>query len=657
MRLLNKPSCLDDSQTIDIVDEMEPKEFWSLFPDAEIDPNKSIERKSLMSPWNLRLVRYYFFSNSRLNFNSSPTVEVERTRRLKKTVGLKGFIKSEYYIALDMPYHPIVSSNEYHARYGDTQLFPRWSGLAYMSLYYPYIFSHRSYLFYYRARNLADFGLYAQYDGEGNNRFLNDFYRKEWEETRRRKNVRKWKYGWPDWMMYTWRDAYGYEWIRFEPDHHCLAGGPVFWLTKWYELTGEERYLNAAYNFLYYQVPRYGFHKGVWKGISYYWTGYDPGYPSFSNRRELPAAQDVTNNIQALVALGLASAGYHKGDKKMLEMARGLLWYLCRSFSIDGRWFYHGPENPLSKTKAVSHMGACIIPSMYALTYLYKAGMNVDYLAEGLEPAIKLYSTHWPDMKSREIPKPLKPLPLENLITSYKTMSTSTPKRSFNVSFATTFQVRLDDVREVAFSDKFPRGFELGGALILKVSVWRDGGWILIRKEEVEPKEISDGMKVLNRTDPCDIYRIEYGPLKSDISEFNVPPSIITVTTSSGKRIHKDSVTQQPEHNACVNSDNLLEIIALINFPKHPADIKAVTSEDFLNLLPRPLTEEEKARFSSPEAKDAVEKALEEYRKAEAAFRRGFLKNAEEHLETSLNLINEALLLDSQRSGFHGSTM
>ena len=641
---LGESISLGGSQTLDIVDETEPEKFWGLLPDADLSCDKSLD------PWNVDLVRYYFFTHSRLSFDTTSMVDFEKTRRAKKTVGVEGFRKDEPYIALDIRYHPVVSSNSYHAKYGDSQLFPRWSGLGHMSRYYPYIFNHRSYLFYYRAEDLADFGLYDQYDEEGRNRFLEDHYSEEWEESQTRKNVTKWKHGWPDWRIKTWRDAYGYSWIRFEPDHHCLSGAPVFWLVKWYELTGEEKYLDAAYKFLYYQVPRFGFHKGTWKGVPYYWTGYDPGYPSFPLKKELHATQDQTNNIQALVAKGLAAVGYHKEDKKMLELARGLLWYMCRSFEIDGRWYYHGPENPLAYTKAVSHISSCVESSMYALVYLYKAGVDVDQLVKGLEPAIKLYATHWPDMESREVPKPLKPVPPDRLITAYKMMSTSSPEPGCNMSFATIFQVRLDNATEVWFADEAPEGFESSAtSTTLKLSVWKKGRWSPMWEKKIKAEDIASGVKVLEMPSVYDIYKVEYGPLKPRTSEFNVPYSTINVITSSGEIVSKRSATQQPEHHMAADPAGFLDIIALINFPKHPTDPAVVGSRKNLNLSPKPLvTSEEKAKFVSQEAKEAIDKALEEWEDAQAAFEQGRLEEAKNHLEALLNLINEASLLESK---------
>jgi hypothetical protein len=645
--ILNAGNFSESFQTVDIVEEMDPKEFWSLLPDV----NATFDR--FLDPWDVDLIRYYFFANCHLYFDPSPTINFEKTKRLKKTVGVEGFTESQVYIALDILYHPIVSSNSYHARFGDTQLFPRWSGLSYMSWYYPYIFSHSSYFFYYRSKDLADFGLYAQYDEKGRNRFLEDYYRSEWEIVQTRKDVTKWRYGWPDWRIETWVDAYNYSWIRFEPDHHCLSGGPVFWLTKWYELTGEEKYLDAAYKYLYYQVPRFGFHKGVWKGIPYYWTGYDPGYPSFPNRKDLPPGQDATNNVQALVAKGLAAVGYHTKNRKMLEMARGLLWYLCRSFEIDGRWWYDGPENPLAKRKYPSHEEVCVSCSMDALTYLYKAGIDVEHLIKGLEPAIKLYTTH------HLVNGELRPVSPDQLITAYKMMSTSNPTVGSSIFFATIFQVRLDNVTEVWFSDKIPgtNEFEYNPAkMLLKLYVWKRGRWMPLWENQIKAEDLSFGIKILKNPGIYEIYMVEYGPLKPKTTEFNLASSMIRAVTSSGVVAAKASINQQPEYHMNTNSTSFLHTIALVNFPKHPTDpVVIALRKTFLNLLPKPLlTSEDKAKFLSQDAKKTVDKALEEWRSAQAAFSEGRLEDAKNHLEDALNLLNEAIYLDHNYSRVTG---
>jgi len=389
---------------------------------------------------------------------------------------------------------------------------------------------------------------------------------------------------------------------------------------------------------MYYQVPRYGFHKGEWNGETYYWTGYDPGYPSFPNRRQLPPSQDVTNNIQALVAKGLASVGYHKRDARMLELARGLLWYLCRSFEIDGRWYYHGPENPLASTKAISHETVCVSDSMIALLYLYKAGVDVRQLVAKLEPAIKFYTLH--QVPTKPTPTPVQPT---QLITAYKLLSKNELKVGDTITFSTLFQIRLEDAENVLFYDRIPKGVSYNSEnLTIHLCVWRNGDWVEIWNKKIDIKSLIEGIKVLERPSVYEIYKVEYGPFKVEDVDLNLESSIIRVGD-----IVKKATTQQPSYNLKVNSTSFLNVISLIMFPKEPSDPKVKAYRRPTNLIPIPLlTESEASRYVSQEAKDAISKALTKFSEAEKAFQERRLEESKRLMEEALNLINDARILD-----------
>src|SRR5690606_13070806 len=140
-------------------------------------------------------------------------------------------------------------------------------------------------------------------------------------------------------------------------------------LVNSYELYNDPSYLKMARDFVYNQIPRYGFHKGVWNGEVYYWTEYNP-----SGAEDGKPVNDSTDNVIALVADAVAKVGYHEQDpvlrSQLLEYARGLLWYMVREFTTDGRFYYDGAENPINTRKSVSHDLASVLHSYIALAYL-----------------------------------------------------------------------------------------------------------------------------------------------------------------------------------------------------------------------------------------------------------------------------------------------
>lgn len=141
--------------------------------------------------------------------------------------------------------------------------------------------------------------------------------------------------------------------------------------------------------FVYYQMPRYGYHSGVWNGHRYYRTEYNlsgEGNPIW----------DATDNIQALAAQILAKIGYHTGDRRYLEFARGLLWYVVREFTTDGRFYYGGAENPMNARRSESHEEWTLQYAMGALPYLIAAGVDVALEMKKMERAWDWYRNHFP---------------------------------------------------------------------------------------------------------------------------------------------------------------------------------------------------------------------------------------------------------------------
>jgi len=175
-----------------------------------------------------------------------------------------------------------------------------------------------------RAKEVADFLLWSQYDKDGYSRLS-------------RIKSPLWKYGWPD-HNFRWRSGNIYTWKEYDPIHHeeaiCIIS-----LVKVFELTKERKYLESCKNWVDYQVPRYGFSPGKWGNYEYHFTCYNP-----IDVEDISPGRDAVNNVQSLISMALASTGYHLKDKKMLENAYKLLIYLCKEQREDGFWHYCGSE-------------------------------------------------------------------------------------------------------------------------------------------------------------------------------------------------------------------------------------------------------------------------------------------------------------------------
>jgi len=254
--------------------------------------------------------------------------------------------------------------------------------------------------------NALNFMLYVQYqpgaDTQVTNRFVTDWYAPSaakptsmsdtdfalWEQ-----KAQSWLGGFDDQFDWEWTDHYntGYTWSLHETDHH-MAAAYAYNLAEGYETMGVQSYLDAADAFLKYQIPRYGYHSGIWGGRRYYWTEYNPtGLTSVSGINCADPALDWTNpanisacvaltgdavdNVQSLVARTAAIIGYNKRNKAYLEFARGLLWYIAREYAADGRLYYYGSESNRNFTSRTNgYELVALNDAIDALSYLVKAG-------------------------------------------------------------------------------------------------------------------------------------------------------------------------------------------------------------------------------------------------------------------------------------------
>lgn len=287
------------------------------------------------------------------------------TNRLDKTIGVST-AHGKSYIAGDIKYNPVAAMYAYPQC---PSLFPVCAnaGILHWWSYDARLYVGDEAVMKNLGNSIA-FVLWAQFDTNGVSPFLKETGQMDFPDG---KGNPRWAYGWP-YMNFDWPDGFGYSWKAFECYHHTT---PAYALVQAYEITGDRRCLEAAQNFLLRHCPNYGpdngFYTVQWQGKKAYWMGYHP----MVDHLPLPCAID---NIQTLLAEVYAAVGYHTKDAKLLERARGLLWYVCRELATDGEWYYEGIDSSLYGRNSRSHFTAVLDMGMNALAYLTAAGVDVS---------------------------------------------------------------------------------------------------------------------------------------------------------------------------------------------------------------------------------------------------------------------------------------
>ena len=373
------------TNVVDLPERLPPADFWSRIPAASSD-----EAVAASSVWSYPLLRRHFFAvdvstPARVHdFHSGLPV-------VPSTLGVVPDLADptqRVVVAGDIAHRPIVTAHPPTTGSYSTGYYPRRTGDWLENDYLPAYAMTSDPRISERMSELLEFMLFSQYRDDGSNSFTATHFPQDFADAYAAGLTREWAGGWDYLFDWEWLDAYGYRWHLHEPDHHVnsqLASTMV----RAYELTGAVRCLDAAKRFVVQQVPRYGFHSGVWNGETYYWTEYNPSGPGNPHR-------DATDNIQALVAQSVAMVGHHSGDRRLLEYARGLVWHCIREWVTDGRWYYDSAENPLNSRMAISHDMAVLLPLLASLPYLLKSGVRLDAELEVINEAYDFYLTHYP---------------------------------------------------------------------------------------------------------------------------------------------------------------------------------------------------------------------------------------------------------------------
>ncbi|RAV13341.1 X2-like carbohydrate binding domain-containing protein [Paenibacillus contaminans] len=553
----------------DVNEQMEPADFWSLMPGIELNPPAA-------SVWTQKPLADYYFGPTEgeaLNYItlSTPELTLARDATVPVMNGLLGQAIAPgmpLAIAGDIEFNPLLSA---HAGYSN-KYFPRSMQRYVQSEYNPsYVLTGEPY-FKERSNELLQYLLFSQWQPDGSNRFVSKYFPSQYVPHP------EWAGGWDDVFDWEWLDGYGYKWSLHEPDHHVNSQIASTMINS-YELYGNADYLQAAKSFYYNQVPRYGFHKGVWNNHVYYWTEYNPSGASAGI-----TSDDSTDNVSSLVMLTAAKLGYYETDPQLkaqyLEYARGLLWYLVREFYLEGRWYYDGFENKLNPDRfAVSHDGVVIQDAYLAIVYLYKAGVDISEFLQYLSGVEEEYSEIWALLQRKAYLKMAK-------------IYDGEPAPNSPVTFSTFVHTMSTDLNEVRFQDKIPAGFVEQETLDIRISkiLPPDGNnpnWTIDPENDVvftiTPAQLEEGVIIPFAMPKRTTYKIAYEAVAASgfdrakavdedssvsawiVDDDNTATFVRLTSGTSGEKTK--SHTMPLNMPSRVNAENFLSFSAQLLFP------------------------------------------------------------------------------------------
>ncbi|WP_127587422.1 hypothetical protein [Paenibacillus koleovorans] len=549
--------------TDDLPMELPPADFWAMFPTASLTPPTD-------TLWTDETLRYYYFgldNDGYSSFDKSKLLDAAQAAipTLNPTVGVQiapGGPTTA--IAGDIPYNPQVSikspySDEYYARGNGGQLYT-----SYVPAYV--LTGDTKYLT--RAQELASFMRYSQYTSDGDNDFARIHYPSEWSALTAKGLNTVWNGGWDYQFDWVWTDAYGFTFDLHSPDHHVssmMASGLVYL----YNYTNNPDDLDSAYDFVYNQFPRYGYHTGMYDGRRYYWTGYNPdrnGTPDDGSR----PIWDATDNVMGMTARAAAQVGYYKNNARMLEYARGAIWYLVREFDTDGKLYYDGAENEKNSRKVESHEGVTIWQAMQALPYLMKAGVDVSEELAGMKRIIEYYYGSLVEYGDRKY------------IRASKLLDGNLAPNSAH-KIVTYVQATTQSLNEVKWFDEIGTGYTAANPLQVRISqvngpTASNDNWTINGTKDlvysINPSQLASGLVIPWTMNPGDVFRIEYTVTTSSSYDPDVhllPQGSFGLfkTNAGGEReyFQVGTQTQLTDTPTTVNSSNFLSFPARILFP------------------------------------------------------------------------------------------
>ncbi|MFW6599110.1 hypothetical protein ACQBAU_01370 [Propionibacteriaceae bacterium Y2011] len=538
------------TDVVDIIEELPPEEFWGMFPPAAHDPATAAR-----SVWSLPLLRRHYFTVDPAQPATVKRVHAEMPV-LDKTFGVVADVSDERMrkvVAADIRHRPIVTAHP-------------WTTGTYSNTYYPRrMHDHLNNDFLpatsissdpelvARRAELLAYMHFSQFTADGDNGFTQEYY-PDWHADAAASGLtRRWAGGWDYLFDWSWLDGYGYRWQLHEPDHH-VGSQMAQSMVRAYEITGDRSHLDAAQRFVWHQLPRYGFHSGVWQGRTYYWTEYDP-------TGEFEPHRDATDNVVALCAMGVAMVGHHTDDRRMLEMARGMVWYCVREWVTDGRWYYDGAENPLNQRRSVSHDMAVLPMLMTAIAYLIKSGVVLDREIDVVSEAYDFYLINYE----------YNPMAKVRYGQLTKLPAGPTPRGTGErlVGWFTANQTAA----ELTYADPQPAASGHRGRLRLVVSAmlaperagedWRPAPGRTV-ETFVTAAELAAGVAVPLATAPADVVRfvVDHRPTRP----VAVTPSLINYTDATGEAREVTASVPDPDVSVDLTEENYAAMVTRATF-------------------------------------------------------------------------------------------
>ncbi|GAB3436309.1 hypothetical protein [Flindersiella endophytica] len=545
----------------EVVDEpriFSPEEFWAKPAEASLDA-----RVRGRSVWSYPVLRRHFLG---LDLGLPKRVHDTQSAlpRLETTIGVEVDFTDPTMlnvVAGDIAYEPIVHAHpaadgSYSKRY-----YPRRMHDWLTTDFQPAYALTEDPEFGDRMTQLLDFLAFSQYDQGGDNAFTSTYFPEEFAEAKQLGRTLEWVGAWDYVYDWEWLDAYNYFWRLHAGDHHvgaqCAAA-----IVRSYELTRRQSDLDAVVRFVHNQIPRYGWHTGVWEGRRYYWTEYNLSGPGNNVR-------DATDNVIGLVSQAVAAVGFYTGDLRKLEYARGMLWYLVREWTTDGRWYYDGAENPRNQRLAISHDMAVLLPFLWTAAYLLRAGVPLDRELEALSDAYEYYLENYP----------YKPMG----IVRNGQLAKLPPQRVDSERWKVTTYFTANRVSSgVTVHDVLPE-FEGGsnGPDRLKVSVAKlippsksTGAWTLdpeaTQTFTVSPAELKAGLPTGWSLQPGDAIRVSYLLRNRGSMWKGLAPATVSFTAESGEEVVVTGTVPDPAYPTLVTDESYPSYCARLTMPLGP---------------------------------------------------------------------------------------
>ncbi len=550
---------MDVSDIVDINEPLDPEAFWDLFPVLDLPfPDQKIQQNKILR----QFFDFGFINTQEFGFDAAD--ETDKIMNVPVRSGMLGKTEEKdnpYIIAEDIKFNPYMKRHStYSSRYYPRRMHD------YLERYFiPAVILTDDPKYLNRMEELLSFLQYSQWQEDGSNAFVKEVYPDEYALH-------------PDWFGgfdylfdWEWKDGYGYLWNLHESDHHVSSSIAGIFVMA-YQMTGNDEYLKTAYDFVYNQFSRYGFHKGVYQGQTYYWTEYNPTGLFLDN-----PINDATDNIQTLTASALAKVGYFTEDPqlkaKFLELAKGMLWYMVREYDYDGFFYYDGAENPINPRRSVSHDSVCLRYAFTALAYLYKAGADIDLLLKRFDEIDKDFS-----QKSAT----LTPMGDVRIYKLYE----GEPVEGKTVEFTSFIMIKNGELEDLMFSDIIPPGFKSKDYINLRFSKLNPPNGnnpnYTIGEDLVlcmKKNQLAKGVRIPFKLERGDVIRVSYEVTCTKTIEGLKPNSGVPRVTGKkmdDKWIKEVSVTTKVKaqmfnmpFNAdmTMTSENFLSMAAKTNFP------------------------------------------------------------------------------------------